>query len=267
MKLKSFVYLLLSFFFSDFYYSQIQIKETEFYPKNILTKIFQGEYLVEKNVQKWPVSQVQALELNSYIDSNNFSYTAIDTIFNLKVDTSNYKIVLFKTLPVDSSGWIQDYMASQILIGIAYFEQRKSNFHLTKFNLSVANSNQSEFINLRIEEIGAYKFALVLREETVQDWGTESWFELFNDRLPLFLKFDYLAYIPSEKSCILENSIEVIKTENEYYDFNIHSKIIPTEIIDTERALKIKPIKTVISPSLNEKVLRVQIPYGYSIQP
>ncbi len=267
MTLRAYSFVFIVLLSSTFSYSQLTIKEADFNSKTVLSKIFHGEFQDDNNVQKWPVSSVQALELNDYVDANSFSYTLVDTIFNLKVDTTNYKIVVFATFQVDSSGSIQNYMFSKIQIGIAYFEKRESIFYLIKLNNNLSNTTLGSRPKSRIEEIGTSKYALVFKEEIVQDWGVETWFELFKEGFPLFLTYDYSAYVPSENSCIIENSIEIVKTENDYYDLIVQSKKIPTEIIGTDKAAKIKPLKTKLSPSLNDKILRVQIPFGYSIQP
>lgn len=267
MTLRAYSFVVFVLLSSNFSFSQLTIKEADFNSKTILSKIFHGEFQDDNNVQRWPVSSVQSLELNGYVDGNNFSYTSVDTIINLNVDTTNYKIIVFATFEVDSSGRIQDYMFSKIQIGIAYFEKRESNFYLIKFNNNLSNTTLGSRPKSRIEEIGALKYALVLKEEIVQDWGIETWFELFKEGVPLFLTCNYLAYVPSENSCIIENSIVIVKTENDYYDLIVQSKKIPTEIIGTDKASKIKSNYTKLTPSLNDEILRVQIPFGYSIQP
>jgi hypothetical protein len=268
MTLRAYSFLVFVFVSSTFSYSQLTIREVDFNSKTVLSKIFHGEFQDDNNVQKWPVSSVQALELNGYVDGKNFSYTLVDTIFNLKVDTTNYKIVVFATFQVDSSGSIQDCMGCPPLIGLASFSKIGNEFELSCFNLNLIQQGHGLFIPYsRIEQIGLDKYALVFKEEIVQDWGVETWFELFKEGFPLFLTYDYSAYVPSENSYIIENSIEIVKTENDYYDLIVQSKKIPTEIIGTDKAAKIKPLITKLSPSLNDKKLRVQIPFGYSVQP
>lgn len=267
MTLKAYSFLVFVVLSSSFSYSQLIIKEAEFTPKTILSKIFQGEFQNDQNAQKWPVSSVQALEMDTYLDAKHFAYTSVDTIINFQLDTNQYKIVVFTTFQVDSSGRIQEYMFSQIQIGMAYFEKRESNFNLIKFNTNVSNTTHGSRPKSRIEEIGVSKFALVLKEEIVQDCGREYWFEIFKEGCPLFLTYDYMSYVPTEISYIIQNSIEIVKTENEYFDLIVQTKKIPTDIIDTAKASKIKPLKTKLSPGLNDKILRVQFPFGYSVKP
>lgn len=266
MILRAYLFLVFIVFSSSISFSQLIIKDAEFTPKNILSKIFQGEFQDDKNLQKWPVSSVQALEMDNYIDANNFSYTSVDTILNLNLDTTNYKIVVFTNFQVDSSGWIQDYMFSQIQIGMAYFEKRESDFYLIKLNSNVSTTTQGSRPKSRIEEIGTSKFALVLKEEIVQDCGREYWFEILKEGFPLFLTYDYMAYIPSENSYILENSIEIVKTENEYFDFFLNTT--RTVVTDFEQNIannrKTKRISLSFKPS--GVYNHLNIPSGYIIQ-
>jgi len=70
--------------------AQVVEVEKDFTYKNILSKIFKGEFQEELNVQKWPVSGVQALELNSsYVDFTQNAYTIVDTILIFQFDTSS----------------------------------------------------------------------------------------------------------------------------------------------------------------------------------
>jgi hypothetical protein len=218
MILRAFLFSVLVVFTSRISFSQLIIKEAEFTSKTVLSKIFKGEFLNDENVQKWPISSVQALEYSGYVDANNYSYTSIDTIINLNVDTTNYKIVVLATFQVDSSGRIQDYMFSQIQIGLAYFEKRESDFYLINFNTDLLTTTIGSQPKTRIQQIGPYRYAIAFKEEIVQDNGKEIWFEIFNELFP-FLAFDYQFLEYSDKTILFENYIEKIQTENEYFDF------------------------------------------------
>lgn len=253
--------------FSGLSYAQIVIKEKDFTSKNILAQIFNGEFQVESKVQKWPISETQALEMNSYADAKHNAYTTIDTLIDLRMDTSQYKIVVFKTFQVDSSGWIQDYMASTPKIGLAFFSKQDSSFQLESFKLNVINGHHDLIsTDYRLEFIGPSQVVIVLKEETHQDLGKEFWIEMSND-FKTFLTYDYISLLQGEQSSIIENSIEIIKTENEYYDVILNSKITPIDLLDSEKASKIKPVKTKLIFNNTDMMQHVQMPFGYSIQP
>ncbi len=247
--------------------AQVIVSEKDFTSKNILAQIFDGEFQEELNVQKWPVSGVQALELSSYVDANLYAYTTIDTILTSRIDTSNVKIVVFKTIQVDSTGWIQDCIGCPPQIGLAYFFENKQEFELKSFHLNILVNGHGFYIpKSSIKQIGPSKLAFVLTEEVMQDQGREYWFDMSNE-FREFLTYDYFSLSPSEPSSIIENSIEIVQTENELYDLILNSKITPTDDIDSEKAAKIKPIKTKLIYNNTDMMQHVQMPFGYSIQP
>lgn len=253
--------------FSCLSYAQVVIKQNDFSSKNVLAQIFDGEFQVEFKVQRWPVSKTQALELSSYLDANQNAYTIIDTIISSRIDSVNVKIVVFKTMLVDSLGLIQDCVGCPPQIGIAYFTQNNGAFDLTSFHLNLLVSGHGFNIpKSRIEQIGPLKFAFVLTEEVMQDQGREYWFDMSND-FHAFLTYDYLSLILSEQSSIVENSIEIVPTENEFYDLELNTKITPADALDTVKASKIKPIKTKLIYNNTDMMQHVQLPFGYSIQP
>jgi hypothetical protein len=263
MTLRAYLFLVFVVFISGISFSQLIIKEAEFTPKTVLSKIFQGEFQNDQNVQKWPVSSVHALEMDNYIDAKNFAYTSVDTILNFSVDTTNYKIAVFASFQVDSSGWIQDYMFSQIQIGMAYFEKRESDFYLIKLNSNVSTTTQGSRPKSRIEEIGTSKFALVLKEEIVRDCGREYWFEILKEGFPLFLTYDYQSLITSEQSMILENNVKIIPSENEYFDLIINSKLFTADDFDSSKAKNIKTVTTKVIFGDSEIMQHFQIPFRY----
>lgn len=253
--------------FSSLSYAQVVIKEKDFSSKNILAQIFDGEFQEELNVQKWPVSKTQAIELHSYLDANRHAYTGIDSIIDFRMDSIQYKIIVFKTFQVDSSGWIQNYMAAIPKMGIALFSKHNDSFQLEFFKLGIMNGYHNLISSeYRLEFISPSIAIIVFKEETHQDIGKEFWIEISNE-FRTFLTYDYISLIQGEKSTIIENSIEIIKTENEYYDFILNSKITPTDVIDSEKASKIKPVKTKLIFNTTDMMQHVQMPFGYSIQP
>jgi len=266
-KCKSFIFF-TAMVFSGLSYAQVVINEKDFSSKNILAQIFDGEFQEEFNVQKWPVSKTQALELNSvFLDFTQNAYTLIDTMLTVHFDTSLCKIVVFKTIQVDSSGLIQDCIGCPPQIGLAYFVKNKQNFELQffKFNLMV-NGQGLNMPKSRIEQIGPSDYAFILTEEVKQDQGKEYWFNISNE-FHEFLSFDYFSYNPNELSSIIENSIEIIKTENEYFDLILNSKITPLDLLESDKASKIKPVKTKLIYNHMDMPLHIQMPYGYSVQP
>ncbi len=252
-------------------HTQIVLGEKDFSSKNILSAIFKGEFQNELNVQKWPVSATQELELTSYVDANHHAYTSIDTIFNLQVDTNNFKIVLFNTLLVDSSGWIQDCMGCPSQIGVAYFKEIENVFELTYFELNLVQKGSGWFLPYsRLEQIGPEKYALVLRDEIVQDYGTEVWYEIF-DSPNIFLSFihtdlEYEIKNHSNKTetNYITNAIEIIKTENEYFDFILHTQVISVDEIDLKKA-KLIDTKYIYNSYPTNKNNSLKAPFGYSI--
>lgn len=253
--------------FSCLSYAQVVIKQNDFSSKNILAQLFDGEFQKEFEVQKWPVSKTQALELASYLDANQNAYTIIDTIISSRIDSVNVQIVVLKTMLVDSTGWIQDCMGCPPQIGIAYFTENNGAFELMSFHLNLlVNGHGYNIPKSRIEQIGPSKFAFVLTEEIMQDQGREYWYDMSND-FHAFLTYDYLSLILAEQSSIVENSIEIVLTENELYDFMLNTKITPTDALDTVKASKIKPIKTKLIYNNTDMMQHVQLPFGYSIQP
>jgi hypothetical protein len=274
MTLRAYSFVVFVLLSSNFSFSQLTIKEADFNSKTILSKIFHGEFQDDNNVQRWPVSSVQSLELNGYVDGNNFSYTSVDTIINLNVDTTNYKIIVFATFEVDSSGRIQDCMGCPPLIGLACFSNTGNIFELNYFNLNLVQQGHGWFLPYsRIEQIGPDKYALVLTDEVVQDYGTEVWYELFYDSR-IFLSFTHTTIDYSEKSIFNENptnyitnKIEIIKTESEYYDLILHSTIVPVNEIESKQSKKTRILKTKIKFNNEEGSNFLKIPNGYSIQP
>ncbi|MEN9973708.1 MAG: hypothetical protein RIS20_2055 [Bacteroidota bacterium] len=260
------IILVLSVLFVNEMYAQVSIETQNFTPKGILSSIFKGEYQPEKKAQKWPVSGVQALEMGSYLDANLYAYTIIDTILTTRIDTNDIKIVVLKTMLVDSSGWIQDCMGCAPQIGVAYFVKNNQRFELQFFKLNLIVNGHGFYIpKSRTQQIGPSKYAFVLTEEVMQDQGREFWFDMSND-FRGFLTYDFFSYIPAEQSSILENSIEIIPTENEYFDFMLRSKSTPTSELETGKAAKIKPVKTKLILNNMNVMQHVQMPFGYSIQ-
>jgi hypothetical protein len=274
MTLKAYSFLVFVVLSSSFSYSQLTINEAVFSSQSVLSTIFHGEFQEETNLQKWPVSSVQALELNGFVDANNFSYTLIDTIFNLDVDTTHYKIVVLATFQVDSSGWIQDCMGCPPLIGLACFRKTGNDFELSYFNVNIVQQGHGSFLPYsRIEQIGPDKYALVLTDEVVHDYGTEVWYELFYNP-NIFLSFTHTTLDFSEKSIFnknptnyITNNLEIVKTENEYYDLILHSTIVPVNEIESNLSKKKKSIKTKINFNNKQKSNLLKVPNGYSIQP
>lgn len=254
------VLLFLGVIISIVGHTQIVLGEKDFSSKNILSAIFKGEFQNELNVQKWPVSASQELELMSYVDANHNAYTSIDTILNLQVDTNNYKIVICNTLLVDSSGWIVDCIGCPSLIGIAYFKEIGNGFELTYFKLNLAQKGHGWYLpKSRIEQIGLNKYALVFTDEVIQDYGTEDWYELF-DTPNIFLSFTH-STLELDMTNYITNSIEIVKTENEYYDFILHSQIIP---VDEDESKKTKLIDTKLSFIKEQKSNYLKVPFGYT---
>lgn len=265
-KCKSIIFF-TAIIFSGLSYAQVVIKVKDFTSKNILAQIFDGEFQEELNVQKWPVSGVQALELSSYVDANLYAYTTIDTILTSRIDTSNVKIVVFKTIQVDSTGWIQDCIGCSPQIGLAYFIENKQEFELKSFHLNILVNGHGFYIpKSSIKQIGPSKLAFVLTQEVMQDQGREYWFDMSYDFCG-FLTYDYFSLSHAEPSSIIENSIEIVQTENEYFDLILNSKITPTDVFDSEKASKIKPVKTKLIYNNTDMMQHVQMPFGYSIQP
>ena len=64
MTLRAYSFVVFVLLSSNFSFSQLTIKEADFNSKTILSKIFHGEFQDDNNVQRWPVSSVQSLELN-----------------------------------------------------------------------------------------------------------------------------------------------------------------------------------------------------------
>ena len=253
--------------FSGSSYAQVVIKQNDFSSKNVLAQIFGGEFQEELNAQKWPVSKTQALELSAYLDSNQNAYTIVDTIISSRIDSVNIKIVVLKTMLVDSTGWIQDCMGCSPQIGIACFNENNGVFELSSFHFNLLVNGHGYIIpKSRIEQIGPSKFAFVLTEEVMQDQGREYWFDMSND-FHDFLTFNHQTLIFDEQSSVVENSIEIVPTENEFYDLVLNTKITPTDALDTVKASKIKPIKTKLIYGRNYMMKHVQLPFGYSIQP
>ena len=260
------LFLIISMF-SGFTFAQVVIEEKDFTAKNILAQIFEGEFQEEFKVQRWPVSKTQALELSSYLDANQNAYTIIDTIISSRIDSVNVKIVVFKTMLVDSLGLIQDCVGCPPQIGIAYFTQNNGAFDLTSFHLNLLVSGHGYNIpKSRIEQIGPLKFTFVLTEEVMQDQGREYWFDMSND-FHAFLTYNHQTLTYAEQSSVVENSIEIVSTENEFYDLVLNTKITPTDAMDTVNVPKIKPIKTKLIYNNSNMMHHVQLPFGYTVQP
>jgi hypothetical protein len=261
------IFLFLTMNLSIACQAQVGLSEKDFTSKNILSSIFKGQFQEALNVQKWPVSAVQALEMSSFLDWNRNAYTAVDSILNLRIDTSQYKIAVLKTFQVDSSGGIQDYYASVPKMGMAVFSRKNNSYELLSFRLEVLHKSHGWILpEYRFEKIGPAKVALVFKEDAQQDLGKEFWIEISNE-LITFLTYDYISLTQGEKSTLIENSIEIVPTESELYDLILNSKITPTDDIDSEKAAKIKPVKTKLIYNNTDMMQHVQMPFGYSIQP
>ena len=257
-----------SLFFFGLPYAQVVIKEKDFTSKNILAQIFDGEFQEELNVQKWPVSKTQALELNSsYIDFTKNAYTLVDTILTMSLDTGMIKIVVFKTMQVDSSGWIQDYIAAIPKMGLAMFSSQNGSFKFESFKLDVINEYHDLITSeYRLESIGPSDVVVVFKEETHQDLGKEFWIKTSHD-FGIYLTYDYISLVQGEKSTLIENSIEIVPTENQLYDLFLISKITPTDVINSDKVSKAKPLRTKLIYNNSDMMQHVQLPFGYSIQP
>jgi hypothetical protein len=254
--------------FSGLSYAQVVIEQNDFTSKNILVQIFDGDFQEEMNVQKWRVSKVQALDMSSYMDENMFAYTLVDTILSFRIDTSDVKIVLFKTMVVDSSGWIQDCFGCPPQIGLAYFIKNNENYDLRFFRQNLIINGHGFYIpKSHIEKIGPTKYALVLTEEVMQDQGREFWFDISNDFNEFFSYYYLSLTTASEHWSIVENSIEIVPTENEYFDLIVNSKISPADTLDSEKKIaKIKTNKKRYNYNNFDMMQHVPMPFGYSIE-
>jgi len=262
------VILFTAMIFFGMSYAQVVIEQNDFTSKNILAQIFDGDFQEELKVQKWPVSKVQAVDMSSYMDENMYAYTLVDTILSSRIDTSDVKIILFKTMVVDSSGWIQDCFGCPPQIGLAYFIKNNENYDLRFFRQNLIINGHGFYIpKSHIEKIGPMNYALVLTEEVMQDQGREYWFDISND-FKEFLSYYYFSLITtSEDWSIVENSIEIVPTENEYFDLIVNSKISPTDTLDSEKKVaKIKPNKIRYNYNNFYMMQHVQMPFGYSIE-
>jgi hypothetical protein len=254
--------------FSGLSYAQVVLEQNDFTSKNILAQIFDGDFQEEMNVQKWRVSKVQALDMSSYMDENMFAYTLVDTILSFHIDTSDVKIVLFKTMVVDSSGWIQDCFGCPPQIGLAYFIKNNENYDLRFFRQNLIINGHGFYIpKSHIEKIGPTKYALVLTEEVMQDQGREFWFDISNDFNEFFSYYYLSLTTASEHWSIVENSIEIVPTENEYFDLIVNSKISPADTLDSKKKIaKIKTNKKRYSYNNFDMMQHVPMPFGYSIE-
>jgi hypothetical protein len=262
------VILFTAMIFSGLSYAQVVLEQNDFTSKNILAQIFDGDFQEEMNVQKWRVSKVQALDMSSYMDENMFAYTLVDTILSFHIDTSDVKIVLFKTMVVDSSGWIQDCFGCPPQIGLAYFIKNNENYDLRFFRQNLIINGHGFYIpKSHIEKIGPTKYALVLTEEVMQDQGREFWFDISNDFNEFFSYYYLSLTTASEHWSIVENSIEIVPTENEYFDLIVNSKISPADTLDSkEKIAKIKTNKKRYSYNNFDMMQHVPMPFGYSIE-
>lgn len=260
------IFLFLSMILSIACQAQVGLLDKDFSNKNILSTIFKGEFQEETNAQKWPVCGVQALEMSSYLDWNRNAYTLVDTILTVQLDTSICKIVILKTMQVDSSGWIQDCNGCPPRIGVAYFVKYNQHYDLQFFKLNLTvNGHGFNIPKSGLKQIGQSIYAFVLTEEVMQDQGREYWFDMSNE-FHEFLSFDYFSLSTAEPSSIIENSIEIVQTENEYFDLILNSKMTPTDVFDSEKEAKIKPVKTKLIYNNTDMMQHVQIPFEYSIQ-
>lgn len=256
----------IAIFWSTSYHAQLSIKEADFNQKNVLSQIFKGSYQEETNAQKWAVSAVQSLEMNSYVDVNRFTYTVVDTIHSLRIDTSDVKIVVFKTMAVDSIGAIQDFFSTSPQIGVAYFVKNKQQYELTYFKLNLLiNGIGISIPRSQIKQIGPSRHALVFTEEVRQDLGREFWYEL-SENFNEFLEYPYLSNIQGKKAIIIENTIDIVRTENDYFDFILNSKRIPVDDYGTDKAKKIQANTTKLTFDETGFDQHIQFPRGYNIK-
>ena len=217
-------------------HSQIQtsIKDKEFVSEKILDLIFDGTYDQSRSLQKW-----KAPKLINYTTNDYFAFSACDTIIDFQQEAIKCRLVIIKTLMIDSElDIISDCNACPPMIGLAVFQNDNEHWILNTFKLDVTRFGHfSSIPESSIIRLGANQWGIKFRDEVVHDIGLEKWF-LINETFDPYLTFEYFTVsekkllcselinerVANEDVLLVERAVHPIESEKEFFDVHVISQ-------------------------------------------
>jgi hypothetical protein len=222
--------LLFTIFFYSVTFSQVsaQIDKSQFNDEKILKSLYVGIYSVNNKNIKWkPLKKELKL-----VSKDGFCYTNIDTIFNIKIDSSIFAVVLTRTIDYDN-GIPNDCAGCSPEIGMSLFIKNEKTWKLLVNKKRIGQIGQAGYLpsEKKIIKTGPNEWALLLVEDAFWDESNAHLFSInIEDFSKKILEFKHFSRFGENDNGIIYREINLkIKEENtsrKYYDLNF-------EIIDS----------------------------------
>ena len=196
---------------------QSSIRETDLIHEKILGVLYEGQFIDSLSAQKWKAPKKTMI----YTDELSFAYTIIDTMLFFHEDNAEKCLVITKTLQLNEFGFFDQCVGCPPCIGMAIFSKNENNWELESFHPMMTVFGQGGAIPTpRIIEVGLNHHVVALKGEISWDEGIEKWYEL-DSYFDLILEYKYVCRNSNIDSGLINQQINVLKTDKEYYDFEL----------------------------------------------
>ena len=222
--------LLFTIFFYSITFSQVsvQIDKSQFNDEKILKSLYGGTFSTNSKILKWK-SLKKEMKL---VSKDGFCYTNIDTVFNIKIDSNIYAIVLTRTIDYEN-GVPNDCAGCSPEIGMSIFINKDQTWKLLVNKKRIGQIGQAGYLpsEKKIIKTGPNKWALLLVEDAFWDESNAYLFSInIEDFSKKILEFKHFSRFGENENGIIFREINLnIKdgnTDRKYYDLNF-------EIIDS----------------------------------
>ncbi len=150
---------------------QVSISNSNWNNKTILAELFGKTYVESIGSAKWKPYAGEAVQCSF----DGFCYTTIDSIYNFKNESLNYKIVVLKTISYADNDFMGPSMAEGSTVGIALFSEEKNNWKLVNFNRSLILNGAAGILgNIELIDLGNSSLLLALSDTEHQETDTHT---------------------------------------------------------------------------------------------
>lgn len=212
-------------------------KEQLFNQKNeILMLLFDGIEISnkhKKNEVKWKPNFYESKQFPSSDDG--FAYTQLDTVFFYKEYKTKKAVVIFATYMYEKNGKIDCHScAPNISIATFEYNEKSKEWKVDTFEKFYgAHGNWGGIHPMEFKKIGENKYAILFHSGFTHMGTHDSWTTIYDLYWMKELKtirtyHDNSGYYPEsekEKIVIIDTDIEFEKSDKEYYDLIITTKV------------------------------------------
>ena len=199
------------------------ISKSNFNRENILRHLFDGIYESEKQCISWK-PKPEEITLTS---DNDSSYTYLDSIYKYTSSTDVYCVVVLNTIQYIEGIGQTCHGCSPSELGLALYKEENEKWKLLKLQSGVNQIGYSGILPpASIIELGKDKFGIHFKEEDHQVniesnlgyvYSVDS--ISFSKNVLTYKQNDVIEYY--DQPLIEEGSINIIKTENDYFDIQL----------------------------------------------